>query len=132
HQMVFNQLMVKTGSKKSLAFDVFNALPDWVWLREIDGRILDINEAALRRTGYARAELVGKPISDFYFDPKDKPRSKAWTDLLLKEGAGYMALAFRDKKGRPIQVEQHGRIVDLGGRRACLIVARDSSEQHRQ
>jgi PAS domain S-box-containing protein len=124
--------MVRQAKTSVQEIDLFKALPDWVWVRDLDGLILEVNEAAIRRMGYARAELVGKSISDFYFDAKDKPRSAEWTRALLEAGAGYLVVTMRDKTGKPVPVEQHGRVIELGAEKAILVVARDISVQVRE
>ena len=98
--MISNMSVTKRTVAPS--FDLFNALPDWVWLRELDGAIIEVNEAALRRTGFKRAEMVGKPISDFYYNEQDRPRSGPWTKQLLKERVGFLVLTLRDKAGKPV------------------------------
>ena len=106
-------------------------MPDWAWMRDLDGRIVEINEAGARGLGHAREELLGKPIAELYFDEKDKPRSLAWTRQLQREGPGRHVVALRHKSGKPIDVEQHGRIIDWDGEKALLIVARDIGPQLR-
>jgi PAS domain S-box-containing protein len=82
--------------------------------------------------GYPVEQMRGKVISDLYFDAKDKPRSDEWTRKLQQDGSGYLIVTLRDKAGKPVQVEQHGRLIAFGEDKAVLIVARDISEQLRE
>ncbi|MDE2237659.1 MAG: PAS domain S-box protein, partial [Elusimicrobia bacterium] len=111
--------------------DIFELLPDWVWLRDPEGTVLDVNAAALRGTGYDKGELLGRSISEFYYDPKDAALDKAWIRRVLAAGSGDFPATLRDKIGRPVAVEQKGRLVRLGAERAVLVTARDIGEQAR-
>jgi PAS domain S-box-containing protein len=61
-----------------------------------DGIILDVNQAALEQTGYARQEAIGRPITDFFTPDSQElirevfqqPRVQAYeAHLLTKDGA---------------------------------------------
>jgi PAS domain S-box-containing protein len=119
------------GKTNPLEVDLFNLLPDWAWIREVDGRVLEMNDVALARLGRARGEVVGKPIFDFYFEPADRLHGDKWAKELLKGGSPSLFVTFRDKRGQPLELEQHGRVLDWSGRQVLLIVARDVGPQLR-
>lgn len=126
--IIFNIAMLSSSKAGRLLFD---ALPDWVWVRDENGVILDINAAALKRTGYTREEMLGKRIYDFYYDPAGRPAGEAFGRRVLKDGRAIKRQTMRDRAGRPIEVEVNGGILEIDGRKAVVCVARDVSEQLR-
>jgi PAS domain S-box-containing protein len=42
---------------------LFNATSDGIWINDLSGNILEVNDAYCRMSGYSRDELVGMPIS---------------------------------------------------------------------
>lgn len=97
----------------------FENEPDYCYMLSNDGRILDVNSAALRILGYTKNELVGKSISMVY-TPKSRKRMKQllshWhvtgeirdTEMEIKTKKGkrryisLSAVAVRDKNGHPL------------------------------
>ena len=58
----------------------FETLPEYCYMIAPDGKILDVNPAACDGLGYAKEDLVGKPVSILY-----APESHARIDELLKK-----------------------------------------------
>ncbi|MGH7340803.1 MAG: PAS domain-containing protein, partial [Candidatus Rokuibacteriota bacterium] len=87
-----------------------------------DGRILEVNDAFLLATGYARDEVIGRSA----------PEIAVWVDPGQRE-AGLAALRagrsirnvearFRAKSGREIVAVTNADIIDIDGR-ACVLTA---------
>jgi PAS domain S-box-containing protein len=112
------------------AAELFDALPDWAWIREAEsGRVLDINSAAAKGLGYGRAEMIGRSIHGIYFDQKDAKGGRSFAKEVLRKGTAFWVLTLRDKAGRPVEVEIHGSVIKHSGRQALLMVARNTSAQ---
>ena len=86
-----------------------------------DGVIMDCNEALQRLTGYARSELVGRPIIDFVL-PEFRPVVR---DYVQREREDPYEVAVRHKSGHTVQFEAVGKTMPLvaGGYR--VVVVRD-------
>ncbi|OGP18475.1 MAG: hypothetical protein A2Z79_04030 [Deltaproteobacteria bacterium GWA2_55_82] len=101
----------------------FNRLPDP--LLEIDrrGRILFANEAALKQTGYAAAEVVGKRLYDF---------TPALTkDLSVARPCSILELPVRLKDGSDRFFEFSIALKDGDGASGYLCIGRDSDGRKR-
>ncbi len=92
-----------------------------------NGRCLDVNAAALRMFGYARQEMPGKRMLDFF-----APSSRDLTQDNVNRGVEtpYEAMALR-KDGSIFPCEVQGRVFAYWGRRARVTALRDLSDRKR-
>ncbi|MFO7850099.1 MAG: PAS domain S-box protein, partial [Spirochaetia bacterium] len=107
---------------------LFNHIGDAVFIHSLEGRILEVNEAACTRLEYSREELLKKNISEI-----DSPRFKELfpvrgAEVHKKEGALFET-AHIARSGRTIPIEIHAKIISFAGREAVLSVARDIGER---
>jgi two-component system cell cycle sensor histidine kinase/response regulator CckA len=85
---------------------------------------LAVNDAAVAHYGYSREEFLGMTIKDIR-PPEDVP---ALLDMLSRAGAGQEARGVwrhQKKDGAIVHVEISARGLEMGGRPACLVHARD-------
>jgi len=99
--------------------------PLFVYDRETLGYIA-VNDAAVAQYGYSREEFLGMTIKDIR-PVEDVP---ALLDMLSRSGEGQEARGLwrhQKKNGAVVHVEINASGMDLDGRAACLIHARDVS-----
>jgi PAS domain S-box-containing protein len=92
------------------------------------GRYLDINDEVARIFGYSREEIIGRTNRQLgiWDSPADEARFIA---LLNEQGeVRNQEFTFRARDGRRIPALVSASIVDLGGRRCALSIARDITE----
>ena len=103
---------------------------DAVFLHDLTGKLLYVNEAAATQTGYTREELTGMTLRDL-----DDPETYARMRIRMTELMNRRALAFegghRRKDGAVIPVDVRARMVDWEDRGIVLSVARDITERKR-
>ena len=88
--------------------EFFRSTPDYCFITSPEGTIIDVNDAVVRRLGYRREGLLGRPLVSIY-----APESAArLNDLLL-----------RHTQNRQIMNEQAVIIAGNGERRTVLISA---------
>jgi PAS domain S-box-containing protein len=90
-----------------------------------DGKILDVNPASERATGYQRDELIGRDFADFFTEPE---KARAGYQQVFKEGhVQDYALYFRRRDGSTIPVLYNASVYrDRNGNVAgALAAARD-------
>ncbi|MGA2118585.1 MAG: PAS domain S-box protein [Bryobacteraceae bacterium] len=109
---------------------VFDSTNDAIFITGLDGRNLEVNEAACRSLGYTHDELVGMSVPAV-----DSPESAAmlpWRIAELRERghACFESVQLR-KDGTGVPVELNCRIIDYRQTRAILGVARDIGERKR-
>jgi PAS domain S-box-containing protein len=103
---------------------------DAVFLHDLNGKLLYVNESAATQTGYTRAELTGMTLREL-----DDPETSARMRNRMAELMNKREIAFegghRRKDGTVIPVDVRARLVDWEDRGIVLYVARDISERKR-
>ncbi len=103
---------------------------DSIFLHDLAGQFIYVNEAACRDRGYERQELQGQDVWGLIAPDYATTREKLLQDLLAQGDMTFESAHVR-KDGSVMPVEIHARIIDLGERRLVLSVARDISERQR-
>ena len=94
-----------------------------------DGRHLEVNEAAVRHSGYARDEMLGrtKPELGFWVAPEQRDRL---IDLLREHGrVRDLEVTFRTKGGEERDLLVNSETITFGGRPAVLSVSIDITDR---
>jgi PAS domain S-box-containing protein len=87
-----------------------------------DGRIVEVNEAFLRALGYARAEIIGRPISDIHLWVDPGLREKGLVALRPGQPVRDMEARFRTKSGAEIVAIANADLIEVDGR-TCVVTA---------
>ncbi|MBN2307341.1 MAG: PAS domain S-box protein [Candidatus Hydrogenedentes bacterium] len=107
---------------------LFEGINDAVFVHDLDGRILDCNEAAHRRLGYTRDEFVGMHTRDI-----DSPRFAQGFDerirRQLEEGRCSCEGVHLRKDGSEVPVDVNTSLITYNGQQAILAVMRDITER---
>ena len=103
---------------------------DSIFLHDLEGQFIYVNEAACRDRGYECEELQGKDVWALIAPDYAATREKILQDLLAQGEMTFESAHVR-KDGSVMPVEIHARIIDLGERRLVLSVARDITERKR-
>jgi PAS domain S-box-containing protein len=107
--------------------DLIEHSPDLYYTHELDGRIVALNPAVERITGYSRDSLMGQPIQSLSGDDEHAPIPHAPVDSTF--GPQHeMAIFTRDGRRRLLEVSE--RLV-IEGEKAVAVqgVARDVTER---
>ncbi|MGA2383532.1 MAG: PAS domain S-box protein [Gemmatimonadales bacterium] len=103
---------------------LFAGIDDALFVHDADGRIIDCNEAACRRLGYSRDELLAMRTADV-----DAPEFAVGfgerTSQQLLRGRYTCEGLHITKDGRHIPVDINSTLIDYGGQPAVLAVMRD-------
>lgn len=115
--------------EKQRPFDGYRTLfennPHPMWVYDLESlAFLEVNDAALSRYGYTRAEFLAMTLKDICL-PEDLPR--LFTDKTWKETAAQPSEEWRHriKDGRVIDVSTASRPLEFHGRKAVLTVVQD-------
>jgi two-component system, cell cycle sensor histidine kinase and response regulator CckA len=104
-----------------------NGVSEMLFLHDLEGRIVEVNDAACRVTGYSRDELQSMRVRDL--DPDADPRDDArriWRSLETGRHMSFM-VRHRRKDGSEYPAEVHVNKVDLQGKPFLLGLASDIS-----
>lgn len=100
---------------------------DGFWLLDLQGRLLEVNEAASTMLGYTREELLHLTIQDI--EAAETPAdSAAHIEKIRREGSDRFDTRFRRKNSAIIDVEISVSFMDLAGGRLVAFL-RDITER---
>ncbi len=91
-----------------------------------EGRILDVNRMAHERLGYAREEMVGRPVSDFV-TPENVPQVPERLKRVHLEGHATYESAQMHRNGTVMPVEISTIAIELDGKTTFYSILRDIS-----
>ena len=111
---------------------VFRASPLGIVVSRVaDGRIFDVNEAALRLYGYRREEVIGRTVAELgtYVNPAQ--REALVRQLREHGGADRFLIDFRRKSGELGVMEASCRTIELQGEQCLVAIMVDIGERIR-
>ena len=132
-EQILVTLTVITERKKAeeelkIAASIFDLATDAIFVHDMDGNIINFNEAAYKLHGYSKDEMVKMNIHDF-----NSPESAKWVkpriNELLKNGSAVFEAVEVCKDKSLLLVEVHARVIDLEGKKLILSVVRDVTER---
>ena len=120
------QMDPSSGEEKFRA--LFEFASDCLVILNLQGEILDINQTGHERLGYAKDEMIGKPISLFNA-PEYTAISPRYIAELKNNGHATFELAHMRKDGSRMPVEVNGKIVKINGQNCIFSIVRDITER---
>ena len=107
---------------------LFNCASDAIFIHDLEGNFLEVNQVACERLGYSRDELLKMNLMDL-----DSPRLTALqperAEELIRRTHIFFETAHRHRKGTIIPIELSSRIFEYEGKTAALSIARDITER---
>ena len=103
---------------------IFEGAIDAIFIEDLDGNILAVNEAACRLLGYTKEELTRMNVRDII--PEEiESRFDELIEEHLKKGGTMIEAVNIDKNGRAIPVEVSTTLVEIGGKKRVVAIVRD-------
>jgi PAS domain S-box-containing protein len=119
------------GGRDALYRTLFEHNPVPMWVYDLETlRILEVNDAALARYGYARAEFLTMTVADIR-PAEDLPRLRAAIAELRPGLRGRGRWRHRLKSGQLIDVDVAWSMIEREGRGCALSVSQDITDQVR-
>jgi PAS domain S-box-containing protein len=87
-----------------------------------DGRVLEVNEAFLRATGYSREEIIGRPILEIGLWMEPAMREKGLAGLRQGRPVRDMEARFRTRAGDELVAIANADVIVVDGR-PCVLTA---------
>ncbi len=122
HKNTENALMESEKKLKT----IFNSSNDVIIISDLNGKILDINHAALNLFDYNRNHFLSNTIT-VLTNEKDKILQNIKTIQTNTSHIFSAELFTRQNKGIPFEI--NGKVVDYDGGKAILFMARDVTER---
>ena len=118
--------MIRASERKFRT--LFNSTGDAMFISDLAGNLLEVNEIACERLGYGRPELLSMGVHDLEA-PAKETRLKELIDQLERSGHLIYETRHRCRDQTEIPVEVSSRLIDYEGRRVILGAARDISDR---
>jgi PAS domain S-box-containing protein len=93
--------------------DLIQQASDGIFLANLDGYFTEVNDAGCRMLGYARDEIVGRPIMDFVPE-QDRPRLASARAALLRGRTQVDEWTVQRRDGSRLPVEVSSKILPDG------------------
>lgn len=108
--------------------ELINKMNDTVWVIGLDGKFIDVNDAAVKVLGYSRDELLrmGPPDID---SSLTKKQILNMVRNMPADRIQVFETTHRTKDGKEIPVEISSSLVTYQGKQAVLSIARDITER---
>ncbi|MEB3282398.1 MAG: PAS domain S-box protein [Lyngbya sp.] len=133
------ELALRRGEERFRA--LIEQAPDAVFIADLDGTYIDVNNNACDLLGYRREQLIGKQIKDIIL-PEDQPQLEAIKQSLLLGNTHIEEWTLVRQDGTPIPVEISTKILpdgrwqafvrDISDRKRTQEALRQSEERFRQ
>jgi len=111
---------------------IFRSSPDWIAISALeDGRLIDVNDAFLKITGYSRDEVIGRTSAELglWVDPEERKR---FVELLRqKRDIRNHEAKFRLKSGEVRIFLRSAELIELDGETCIINITRDITERKR-
>ncbi len=107
---------------------IFDRANDSIFIFDLDGDFLEVNEVACELLGYSRNELLSMNHKNICKDDNSPDMMEA-PNVIVKGGHTIMEVSYLTKDMMTIPVELRSRVIDYDDRPAILATARDLSER---
>ena len=109
---------------------LFDSLDDFLFVLDVEGRILDCNPAVLRRLGYSKADLLGGSMLKVHPSDRHEEAAAIVADIVAGR-TDSCPVPLMTKHGTLIPVETKITRGHWGGREALFGISRDITERER-
>ena len=107
---------------------VFDNAGDAIFIHEVQGRFLEVNQVACDRLGYSRDELLRLSPRDIDA-PEEMAKFPQRLEVILAQGRITFEAVHVTRSGQHVPVEINACLTDFAGQQAVLSVVRDVTER---
>lgn len=116
------------GELESRFATLFHNSSDEIYLADLKGNLLEVNQVTCETLGFSRKELLQKNFKDLktpkYFETVD-PNLKQ----IIENGRHVYETEHVSKDGKVISLEVNSRVINYFGKQAIISIARDTTER---
>ncbi|MFX1591481.1 MAG: PAS domain S-box protein [Promethearchaeota archaeon] len=118
---VRNQELRESEEKYS---NLFHHSNDAIFLHDLEGNIIDVNQKALDQFGYTREEILNLKIPELHPKRELEASKKAFEEI-AKKGVIRFEISFQTKNGKIFLAEVSSSLFDVGGKQVIQGIVRD-------
>lgn len=110
--------------------NLFHFSNDGIFLHDLQGNILDVNQKVLELFGYTKAEIFLLKIPDLH-PPDMLEASKSAFETITKKGIVNFETDFLKKEGKRFSAEVSSSLFEISGQKVIQGIVRDITERKR-
>jgi len=107
---------------------LFHSSSDEIYLAELNGNLIEVNQVAIDTLGFSREEFLKKNFKDLkthkYIDTVGPNLEK-----IIENGRHVYETEHVSRDGRVISLEVNSRVINYLGRKAIISIARETTER---
>jgi PAS domain S-box-containing protein len=107
---------------------LFHNSSDEIYLAELNGNLIEVNQVAMDTLGYTRDEFLQKNFKDLktskYIDTVEPNLKK-----IIENGRHVYETEHVSKDGKVISLEVNSRVINYFGKKAIISIARETTER---
>ncbi|MHA1266261.1 MAG: PAS domain S-box protein [Candidatus Helarchaeota archaeon] len=107
---------------------LFHHSNDGIFLHDLEGNIIDVNQKVLEQFGYSREEMLSLTIPNLH-TTEDFQRLRSAREKLLQDGFVTFEVNYLKKNGESFPAEVSSNMVNLGKKSIIQSIVRDISER---
>ena len=104
--------------------NLFHHSNDAIFLHDLEGNIIDVNQRGLEQFGYARSEILKLKVPELHPISELEVSKKAFEEI-SKKGVIRFEISFKKKNGKIFLAEVSSSLFDVGGKQVIQGVVRD-------
>ena len=121
------QMLIESEEKFSLLFIQSN---DAIFLHDLDGKIIDVNDKALSTFQYSKDEMLEFNVTHLHPESEKKISQNAFKQI-MRNGSVFFEVEFKKKDGTTFPAEVSSRKFTIGSREVIQDIVRDITERKR-
>jgi PAS domain S-box-containing protein len=122
--------IIKNGEEKGEFENIFNNAPDAMFIHDLQGNFLEVNEKACENLGYSKETLLKMNAKDIDA-PEYASQIKNKIEKMKKTGEATMETAHITKKGKRLPIELSSKIINYQNDKAVFSIARSVSNRNK-
>jgi PAS domain S-box-containing protein len=108
--------------------NLFHFSNDGIFVHDLEGNILDVNQKALDQLGYTKSEMLSFKIPDFH--PPEALEISQWAfETIIREGFVSFETDFKKKTGEVLPFEVSSSLYEIGDKKVIQGIIRDITER---
>jgi len=109
---------------------LFKETSDSIFIHDMTGKLVEVNDSACERLGYSRDELLSRSVKDID-SPEYRPLIQVRIAKLIRDKRLIFDSAHVSRDGKAIPVEINAQVIEYLGKPAIFSIARDVTERKR-
>lgn len=130
-EKVEHQKALQAIKESELSYrELFNGMNETIWVIDLEGNLVDMNQTAIKRLGYSKDELLKIGLKGI--DATHSPEAiKTYIDAMPIDKVQKFETTHKTKDGRVFPVEIYSSLVTYFGKRVILSIAREITDRKR-